>query len=229
MKIFRGNYHKQSVIYFLVLRAFTIVILFTTIYASGIQIFPDETKANPWNRLPELFTTPDVTWLDRQGPDYSLVYEGTPYKGKITKVFAYYSVPDTIPGKIPAMVLVHGGGGKAFENWAKQWAGYGYAAISMNLNGKDNEGNLIGCPRSDSDFNIKRAKVADSWYYHTVAAIIRSISFLHSRIEVDKDRIGIMGISWGGYHTSVVAGVDDRVSAAIIVYGCGGLHENSAI
>jgi dienelactone hydrolase len=36
-----------------------------------------------------------------------------------------------------------------------------------------------------------------------------------------------MGISWGGYHTAAVAGVDKRLSAAVIVYGCGELYKNS--
>ena len=46
--------------------------------------------------------------------------------------------------------------------------------------------------------------------------------------EVDKDRIGITGISWGGYLTCIVAGIDDRVKVAVPVYGCGFLDENSA-
>ena len=36
------------------------------------------------------------------------------------------------------------------------------------------------------------------------------------------------GISWGGYLTCIVAGVDNRFKAAVPVYGCGFLHENSA-
>jgi hypothetical protein len=45
--------------------------------------------------------------------------------------------------------------------------------------------------------------------------------------EVDGDRIGITGISWGGYLTCLVAGLDDRLKVAVPVYGCGFLHENS--
>ena len=36
------------------------------------------------------------------------------------------------------------------------------------------------------------------------------------------------GISWGGYLTCIVAGLDNRFKAAVPVYGCGFLHENSA-
>jgi hypothetical protein len=45
---------------------------------------------------------------------------------------------------------------------------------------------------------------------------------------VDKDRVAVTGISWGGYLTCIVAGVDDRLKAAVPVYGCGFLHDNSA-
>jgi hypothetical protein len=58
--------------------------------------------------------------------------------------------------------------------------------------------------------------------------VIRGVSLLGSQPEVDPDRIGVTGISWGGYLTSIVAGLDDRLKVAIPVYGCGFIHENSA-
>ena len=45
---------------------------------------------------------------------------------------------------------------------------------------------------------------------------------------VDPDRIGVTGISWGGYLTCIVAGVDPRFRFAAPVYGCGFLGDNSA-
>jgi hypothetical protein len=54
------------------------------------------------------------------------------------------------------------------------------------------------------------------------------VSLLASLPEVDGDRIGITGISWGGYLTCIVAGLDDRLKVAVPVYGCGFLPDNSA-
>ena len=51
---------------------------------------------------------------------------------------------------------------------------------------------------------------------------------LATRPEVDRERIGITGISWGGYLTCIVAGIDDRLKCAVPVYGCGFLGDNSA-
>ena len=218
--------HQHSIAVHVGWNLLTAFMFLNAMIATG-QVFHPKAGVSPWNEHPELFTIPEVTWIDSVGPDYSLLYASAPYKGNQAKVFAYYSVPANVSGKVPAMVLVHGGGGKAFQNWAQQWAGYGYAAISMNLNGEDNDHHLIGCPRDDKHFNIEELKLTDSWFYQAVAAIVRSVSFLESRTEIDKERIGIMGISWGGYHTSAVVGIDKRLSAAMIVYGCGGLHENS--
>src|SRR5205085_10331999 len=41
-------------------------------------------------------------------------------------------------------------------------------------------------------------------------------------------KIGVTGISWAGYLTCIVAGLDDRLKVAVPVYGCGQLDTNSA-
>ena len=69
---------------------------------------------------------------------------------------------------------------------------------------------------------------SEQWPYHAVAAAIRAHSLIRSFPEVDAERTGVTGISWGGYLTCIVAGVDARFKVAIPVYGCGFLHENSA-
>ena len=46
----------------------------------------------------------------------AVFFEGVPYKGKPTRVFAWMGIPKVEPGKtVPGIVLVHGGGGTAFE------------------------------------------------------------------------------------------------------------------
>jgi PhoPQ-activated pathogenicity-related protein len=44
---------------------------------------------------------------------------------------------------------------------------------------------------------------------------------------VDPDRTAVTGISWGGYLTCIAASIDPRFKAAVPVYGCGFLHEDS--
>ncbi len=69
--------------------------------------------------------------------------------------------------------------------------------------------------------------VRDMWSYHAVADVILAHSLLLSLPEVDPERTALTGISWGGYLSCIVAGVDPRFKAAVPVYGCGFLHDNS--
>lgn len=167
----------------------------------------------------------------------AVYYEGVPYKGKPTRVFAYYALPEADGGsKVPAMVLVHGGGGTAFHEWVQLWTDRGYAAIAMDLEGhlplaKDSEGKRPqhdwSGPSRQGEFEDYALPIEEQWMYHAVAAVIKAHSFIRSLPQVDADRVGIHGISWGGIVTSIVSGVDSRFAFAIPVYGCGYLYESS--
>jgi len=80
----------------------------------------------------------------------------------------------------------------------------------------------------DMKFGTIGQPITDQWSYHAVANVIRAHSLILSFPEVDAERTAITGISWGGYLTCIVAGLDNRFKAAVPVYGCGFLHENSA-
>lgn len=192
-----------------------------------------ERSTGPW-KMAELKQPPAST-VSEPGPGSNIrevYYENVPLAGKQTRVFAYYAVPKQGSGPFPAMVLVHGGGGKAFREWASLWADRGYAAIAMDLSGRGPAGERLpdgGPDQSDEEkFRDFAPGEADRmWTYHAVAAAVRAHSFLAARPEVDKDRIGLTGISWGGYLTCILAGIDDRVKVAVPIYGCGFIDENS--
>ncbi len=191
---------------------------------------------------PSRFTGPlDVRALQSRVPQASfgarsnrvqeVYYEGEPLGGKPTRVFAYYARPSEGAGPFPAMLLVHGGGGRAFREWADHWAARGYVALAMDLAGHGPAGRLPdGGPEQDDDTKFRefsQSEAPQMWTYHAVAAVLRGHSWLASQPGVDRQRIGVTGISWGGYLTCIVAGLDDRLKVAVPVYGCGFLHENS--
>jgi hypothetical protein len=62
---------------------------------------------------------------------------------------------------------------------------------------------------------------------HAVTDVILAHSLIRSLPQVDAERTGITGISWGGYLTCITAGLDDRFKLAVPVYGCGHLGEDS--
>ena len=186
----------------------------------------------PWD-LPALQQVPEATWGEKSGLVEEVFYEGEPLDGKPTRVFAYYGRPEKGDGPFPGMVLVHGGGGTAFAEWATLWAERGYAALAMDLAGRGPGRERLedGGPDQGDDEKFAPftdAEVGRMWTYHAVAAVVRGHSLLASRPEVDAERIGITGISWGGYLTCIVTGVDDRLKVSVPVYGCGFLDQNSA-
>ena len=190
----------------------------------------------PWD-LVDLSEAPAYEWSDQESPVWSLFYVGEYYQGKPSRVFAYYASPATMNARVPedemfpAVVLVHGGGGTAFKEWAKLWALRGYAAIAMDLAGCGSERERLseGGPNQTDDekFGAIDQPVEDQWTFHSVANVILAHSLIRSFEEVDANRTAITGISWGGYLTCIVAGLDSRFKAAVPVYGCGYLHENS--
>ncbi len=217
-----------------------------SVRAEPIARSPELPATMPWN-LDKLAEPPKFQWLEKEPQVRALQYSGEPYKGKPTRVFAYYATPATLAkdakakGPWPAVVLVHGGGGTAFPQWVELWAQRGYAAIAMDLSGSkpdraapDDEKKRTrlsdGGPDQSDEVKfacIDTEDVTDDWSYHAVANVILAHSLIRSFPEVDKERTAITGISWGGYTTCIVASIDSRFKAAVPVYGCGFLNENS--
>jgi dienelactone hydrolase len=221
---------------------------------------PGETKQDektgPWS-LKTLQKPPAVTWIDRSSPIRSLTYRNEKFQERETDVFAFYATPGSISGdptkdrNLPAVVLIHGGGGTAFAEWAWLWANRGYAAIAMDLSGRRpaapkfdaRTGELIanlraersrldrGGPEADhiAKFANVGGDVTDDWQFHAVAAVVRAHSLVRGFPEVDADRTAVTGISWGGYMTCLVASIDDRFKAAVPVYGCGFLYAGESV
>jgi hypothetical protein len=95
---------------------------------------PIKGEKDPWYEL--LLQTPELRARAAESTVKALYYEGAPYQGKPTRVFAYLGFPKVSPGtQVPGIVLVHGGGGSAFEVWVRQWNARGYAAIVMDTCG----------------------------------------------------------------------------------------------
>lgn len=206
-------------------------------------LFATAADSLPWNQT-ELYTAPKTFDAPQNGEPgvKTILFEGLPYKGKSTRVFAYYGAPEAKGGtKLPAMVLIHGGGGTAYAEWVRLWNRRGYAAIAMDTVGtrpKVAEGGKTWNPERTrdefsgpagwGDFDNVDLDPKDQWSYHAVAAAVRAHSLIRTFPEVDPKRIGVTGISWGGYLTSIVSGVDTRFQFAAPVYGCGFLGEDSA-
>ncbi len=215
-------------------------------------------QVGPWNLDALKSTVPAMKWVQQEQRVHSLTYAGEMYKGQSTEVFAFYASPITLgeakPGtKFPGVVLIHGGGGTAFVEWAYLWAKRGYAAITMDLSGMRPPDPVYdpktGAPIGNQADGKKRTRLpnggpmhgepekfgsiggdtSDDWPFHAAASVMRAHSLLRSFPEVDAENTAVTGISWGGYTTCLVASLDDRFKAAVPVYGCGFLHEGESV
>lgn len=149
------------------------------------------------------------------------------------KVFCYVGLPKSAhkDGPVPAVVCVHGATGTAFYDWVEMWNERGYAAIAM-----DTEGRMAKSDTSmshpvmqesikphgpfNASFQDSDRPISEQWVYHALAAVISCTGFIASFDEVDETRIGITGVSYGGFLACLVAGYDDRYVFAAPVYGC---------
>lgn len=186
-------------------------------------------------RTPTTYPAKDITADGVTG----VYLEALPWKGKPTRAFAWYGMPAVVKAgdSVPGMVLVHGGGGTAFAEWVKLWNGRGYAAIAVDTCGQIPKGTYGKWARHEfsgpAGWGGLTAEdvdqpAEDQWTYHAVSDVALAFSLLRSLPNVDAERIGITGISWGGYLTCISAAVDSRYKLAVPVYGCGFLGDNSA-
>ncbi len=205
--------------------------IFWTVFSLPLGLLASSDYAGvPWD-LAALSVAPKWSVLERPKSEglKAITFEGLQFHGKPTRAFAWLGLPKLSPGeKAPAMVLVHGGGGTAFEEWVRLWVERGYAAIAMDTCGQVPVGayghwvhDAEGGPAGWGGFDQLAWSREEQWTYHAVADVILAHSLIRSLPEVDPEHTGVTGISWGGYVTCIVAGVDPRFKLAVPVYGCG--------
>ena len=214
---------------------FCILFLFT-VQVNAKQNHPIDVSAVKvdsllWD-LKKLSNAPAFTWLNAKSDVRSLAFDGLIYKGKPSRVFAYYSNPALIRGigqgnhKYPGIILVHGGGGKAFKEWVEKWAADGYSALAVDVSatgGNEDkfDGNGPKQEKKEKFEDIALGDLRNMWSYQAVADVILAHSLMLSFPEVDANKTVISGISWGGYLTCLAASFDNRFKAAAPIYGCG--------
>ena len=169
------------------------------------------------------------------GDRRAIFFDALEYEGRATRAYALVSIPASASPEtpVPGIVLVHGGGGSAFQEWVDLWAERGYAAISIAVEGQtdarepreDGRGAWLrhewAGPSRVGIYGDMAKPLADQWMYHAVADTVMANSLLRSVPAVNAGKVGVMGISWGGVVTSTVIGIDSRFAFAIPTYGCG--------
>ena len=128
--------------------------------------------------------------------DIAFNAEGTTLRG-------WFYTPDSGSGPFPTIIMAHGFSAVKemyLDSFAETFVQAGLAALVFD---NRNFGASDGEPRFEID---PWAQVRD--YRH-------AITYVRTRQEVDKDRIGIWGSSYSGGHVLVVGAIDRRVKCVV--------------
>ncbi|MGH2507227.1 MAG: alpha/beta hydrolase family protein, partial [Ktedonobacteraceae bacterium] len=109
----------------------------------------------------------------------------------------------------PLILHVHGGPhsawGHSFYFQAQALAGAGYASLYIN-------------PRGSKGYGIDFTQAAD-WGENDYLDLLAGVDAVIARGEVDPQRLGVTGISYGGFMTNWIVGHTDRFAAGVSVNG----------
>jgi dienelactone hydrolase len=150
----------------------------------------------------------------RQGYTLQQLTYASPKGGRVP---AFLSIPDG-RGPFPGVLLLHGmpGSAQGMLPEAERLARLG--AISLAISAPFARSHRIGVQRGlnfderDRDEQIQ-----------LIIDLRRGVDLLLSRPDVAKDRLGYVGISYGGAQGGLLAGVETRIKAYALVVGDGGL------
>ena len=134
-------------------------------------------------------------------------------------IFAYFGYPKGAQ-KLPAFVWNQSSMAQASTHFVELGARRGYAVLCIDYpfpgyrssGGYPHRGLTVGDDPA-------RAPLA-----HAAIALLKGVTYLESRPEVDKDRIGMAGSSWGGFMTTLLVGLDSRLKAGSCFFGTGNLQ-----
>lgn len=184
---------------------------------------PEVTIAVQSTKEEEGLIVEDIVWesLDRQRP------------------MAYVIRPAKAQGRLPAVVCLHGSSGsresmctrefgpgewtrpgakaphRRLLGWARELSRHGYLTLALTQRGLDvREPNTEG---QSKDLLVHGRPLMGAIVYE----IRQAVTHLAGRQDVDGERIGMTGMSFGGITTFYTWLVDDRIAAAVPI--CGGV------
>lgn len=155
------------------------------------------------------------------------------YQGQPMRVFGWYATPKG-KGPFPAVLSLHGAGGGAELERAKEFARAGYACLSIDWNAfneagpKWTEGDpLPACEKTvycgiwyqnwPGHFCMPGPDGDWKWcaLYRAATAARRGLAWMAMRPEIDGEKLAVEGHSFGGFLSQLVAGIEPRVKAVV--------------
>ena len=148
------------------------------------------------------------TRSDRDG----VVVQDVSYASGADRVEGYLVSPSSTGGKLPAVVFLHGAGGDREEQLGTAVKLAKRGAVALTITGPS--GTKTPPPGATVEELVR-------WQGGTIAddviAARKAFDVLADDDRVDSDRLGLVGWSMGGRLAALVAGVDDRVRATVLM------------
>ncbi len=155
---------------------------------------------------------------NRNGIQVHDISYASPKGGRVT---AYLVVPPG-KGKFAGIIFMHmrPGSRSTFLDEALSFARMG--AVSLLI---DAPFSRTGESKRDFDPTVTHPEVDRDIYVQTVIDLRRGVDLLLSRADVDRKRIGFVGHSFGAHTGALLAGIEKRIKAYVIMAGAPSLTE----
>jgi dienelactone hydrolase len=173
--------------------------------------------------LPKLFEYDPKAPLDiqvvstekKEGHTLQEITYASPRGGRVP---ALLLVPDG-PGPFPGVLLLHGAPGSARGMLPEAEALTELGAVSLAISAPFARGSRAGNSREMFYFDERDRDDQ----VQLVVDLRRGVDLLLSRPDVARDRLAFVGRSYGGAQGGLLAGIEKRIKAYVLVVGDGGL------
>ncbi|MBA2295557.1 MAG: alpha/beta fold hydrolase [Actinobacteria bacterium] len=144
--------------------------------------------------------------------DGEIVVRDLSYASGTDRIAAYLVFPAAGDDDLPGVVHLHGSGGDREQMLASAKLLAQQGAVALTLSAPSQQRTQpAGLSAADSIRWQRDETIAD------VVAARRGLDVLEAYERVDDERLGLLGFSLGGRLATLVAGVDERVRATILI------------
>jgi acetyl esterase/lipase len=194
-------------------------------FAQQIKYPPIETVATDFKKLlerPRVPLNPSFTTIKT---DSVIIEHGFIYSERDERVPILIYKPVTGNKSYPAVVFLHGTGGKKEDNknilYQLAKRGIMGVAIDARFHGERITGGAHGsreyvAAATAAWENKNQAHQTHPFLFDTAFDLWRVTDYLVSRPDIDANRIGMGGISMGGMETWLAASVDKRIKVVVL-------------
>ena len=141
-----------------------------------------------------------------------VVVQAVSYASGADRVEGYLVAPREATGELPAVVFLHGAGGNREEQLGTAVKLAKRGAVALTITAPSGAKTPPAGATGEELVRWQGGTIADD-----AIAARRAFDVLAEDDQVDADRLGLVGWSMGGRLAALVAGVDDRVRATVLM------------